>query len=102
MKILLLHQYFLEEDDPGGSRFNEMTKQWSDQGHEITVIAGMMHYNGSQKREEYKGKWFKRKHQGQVNVWRTHVSESYNSGFLGRLWGIFLLCFPPYGRVCLK
>ncbi|NEM97610.1 glycosyltransferase family 4 protein [Pontibacter burrus] len=93
MRILLLHQYFLEEDDPGGSRFNEMTKQWSDQGHEITVIAGMMHYNGSQKREEYKGRWFKRKQQGQVDVWRTHVSESYNSGFLGRLWGYFSFVF---------
>lgn len=93
MRILLLHQYFLEDDDPGGSRFNEMTKQWSEQGHEITVIAGMMHYNGSQKRDEYKGKWFKRKQQGHVKVWRTHVSESYNSGFLGRLWGYFSFVF---------
>ncbi len=89
MKILLLHQYFLEEDDPGGSRFNEMTKQWSEQGHNITVIAGMMHYNGSQKRAEYKGKWFKRKRHGKVEVWRTHVSENYNSSFIGRFWGYF-------------
>jgi len=93
MRILLLHQYFLEEDDPGGSRFNEMTKQWSEQGHEITVIAGMMHYNGSHKRDEYKGKWFKQKQQGEVKVWRTHVSESYNTGFLGRLWGYFSFVF---------
>ncbi len=26
MKILLIHQYFLEKGDGGGSRFNEMTK----------------------------------------------------------------------------
>lgn len=93
MKVLLLHQYFLEDDDAGGSRFNEMTKQWTDQGHEVTVIAGMMHYNGSEKRAEYKGKWFKRKQQGNVGVWRTHVSESYNAGFLGRLWGYFSFVF---------
>ena len=29
MRILLLHQYFLEEDDAGGSRWNEMTKTWA-------------------------------------------------------------------------
>ncbi len=61
MKILLLHQYFLEEDDPGGSRWNEMTKTWTVQGQKVTVIAGMMHANGLEKRKEYKGKYFVRK-----------------------------------------
>ena len=93
MRILLLHQYFLEDDDPGGSRWNEITKVWSDSGHEITVLAGMMHANGSEKRTEYKGKYFKKKHQGKVVVWRCHVSESYNSSFLGRLWGYFSFMF---------
>ncbi|RZK66275.1 MAG: glycosyltransferase WbuB, partial [Pedobacter sp.] len=93
MRILLLHQYFLEQDDPGGSRFNELTAQWTDQGHEVTVIAGMMHYNGHEKRDIYKGKWFVKKQQGNVTVWRTHVSESYNSGFVGRLWGYFSFVF---------
>ena len=89
MKILLIHQYFLEEDDPGGSRFNEMTKVWVEQGHEVTVLAGMIHANGSEKRPEYKGKHFVRKQQGEVEVLRCHVSESYNKSFLGRLWGYF-------------
>jgi len=93
MKILLLHQYFLEEDDPGGSRWNEMTKTWAAQGHKVTVIAGMMHANGLEKRKEYKGKYFVKKQQGDVVVQRTHVSESYNSGFLGRLWGYFSFMF---------
>lgn len=89
MKVLLLHQYFLEDDDPGGSRWNEMTKVWIERGHSITVIAGMMHANGMEKRAEYKGRYFVKKKQGKVSVFRTHVSESYNSGFLGRLWGYF-------------
>lgn len=93
MRILLLHQYFLEQDDPGGSRFNELTAQWASQGHDLTVIAGMMHYNGHKKRDIYQGKWFVKNRQGAVNVWRTHVSESYNSGFLGRLWGYFSFVF---------
>lgn len=93
MRVLLLHQYFLEQDDPGGSRFNELTAQWTDQGHEVTVIAGMMHYNGHEKRDIYKGKYFVKNQQGKVTVWRTHVSESYNSGFIGRLWGYFSFVF---------
>jgi glycosyltransferase involved in cell wall biosynthesis len=93
VKILLLHQYFLEENDPGGSRWNEMTKTWASLGHEVTVIAGMVHANGLEKRAEYKGKYFVNKIQGQINVQRTHVSESYNNGFLGRLWGYFSFMF---------
>jgi len=93
MKILLIHQYFLEEDDPGGSRWNEITKQWTSQGAEVTVLGGMMHYNGSEKRPEYKGKYYVKKKQGLVDVWRCHVSESYNKNFLGRLWGYFSFMF---------
>lgn len=93
MKILLLHQYFLEEDDHGGSRWNEITKQWTEDGHEVLVIAGMMHYTSRKKRSEYQGKWFKNKKQGAVNVIRCHVSESYNANFIGRLWAYFSFVF---------
>lgn len=93
MNILLIHQYFLEDDDPGGSRFNEMATNWIGQGHQVTVVAGMVHYNGTKKRKDYKGKFFKRRNQGKIKVIRTHVSESYNSSFIGRLWGYFSFTF---------
>ena len=57
MRILLIHQYFLEKGDGGGSRFNEMTQVWAEQGHEVTVLAGMVHYNTGLKPERYKGKF---------------------------------------------
>lgn len=93
MKILLQHQYFLEDDDPGGSRWNEMTRMWMEQGHQVEVLAGMVHANGSSKRAEYKGKYFVKRKQGDVSVVRCHVSESYNLNFLGRLWGYFSFVF---------
>ncbi|MFK7747161.1 MAG: glycosyltransferase family 4 protein [Kordia sp.] len=95
MKILLIHQAFLEKDEGGGSRFNEMTKMWSEQGHEITVLAGMVHYTTGKKNPKYKGKYtFKDKgfYDG-VDVIRCHVSESYNVSFLGRLWAYFSFVF---------
>jgi glycosyltransferase involved in cell wall biosynthesis len=93
MNILVLHQYFLEDDDGGASRWNEMSKVWTSQGHKVTVLCGMMHVNGKEKRPEYKGLYFKKKHQGDVEVWRCHVSEAYNKSFLGRLWGYFSFMF---------
>ncbi len=93
MKILIVHQYFLEEDDSGGSRWNEMAKVWADAGNEVTVLAGMIHANGSEKRSEYKKKYFVQKQQGKIQVWRCHVSEAYNKSFGGRLWGYFSFMF---------
>jgi len=93
MRILLLHQYFLEEDDAGGSRWNEMCKSWSERGHDIHVLAGMMHANGKVKRPEYKGRYYFKKVHESVIVHRTHVSENYNKGFHGRLWGYFSFMF---------
>ncbi len=93
MNILLIHQYFLEEDDPGGSRWNEFTRVWTVQGHTVTVLGGMMHYNGKEKKPEYKGRLFVKKQQGAVTVLRCHVSEAYNKHFIGRLWGYFSFMF---------
>jgi glycosyltransferase involved in cell wall biosynthesis len=93
LKILLLHQYFLEDGDPGGSRWNEMSKVWTEQGHEVTVLAGMFNYTASKKSLEYKGKYFAHKPKDKVDIWRCHVSDSYNTNFLGRLWGYFSFVF---------
>jgi glycosyltransferase involved in cell wall biosynthesis len=95
MNILLIHQFYLEKDDGGGSRYNEMTKVWESEGHSITVLAGMMHYYGTgEKKPQYKGKYtFIDKYSDKITVIRSHVSESYNSNFVGRLWAYFSFVF---------
>ena len=95
MRILLIHQYFLEKNDSGGSRFNEMAKLWVDKGHEVTVLSGMVHYATGKKMGRYKGKFTFNDSQfyNGVDVIRCHVSESYNSSFLGRLWAYFSFVF---------
>lgn len=93
MRILLIHQFFLEDNDGGGSRWNEMSRVWTEAGHEVTVLAGMVHYMGGQS-EHYKGRYFhQRTNRDGVKVIRCHVSESYNSNFLGRLWAYFSFTF---------
>lgn len=94
MRILLIHQYFLEKQDAGGSRFNEMTKIWAAEGHHVTVVAGMIHANASKKYPRYKGKFFHHEYyEPNIEVLRCHVSEAYNVNFLGRLWGYFSFVF---------
>ena len=95
MKIIVLHQFFLEKSGGGGARWNEMTKTWGEQGHEVTVIAGMVNYITGKKPDQYKGKYFysdKQFYKG-VDVIRCHVSEAYNVNFLGRLWAYFSFVF---------
>jgi glycosyltransferase involved in cell wall biosynthesis len=90
VKILLIHQYYLEEDDPGGSRFNEMTRIWSQAGHEVTVICGMLNYLTGKVPAKYAGKKYHQSFYGPgLNVLRCYVSPQYNVSFLGRLWAYF-------------
>lgn len=95
MRILLIHQYFLERNDGGGSRFNEMTKSWSALGHQVTVLSGMVHYATGEKLPRYKGRFTYNDPQfyDGVDVIRCHVSESYNSSFIGRLCAYFSFVF---------
>ena len=72
-----------------------MSKSWSEQGHEITVLAGMVHYNTGKKPKKYKGKFTYKDlmFYKNVDVIRCHVSESYNTNFIGRLWAYFSFVF---------
>ncbi|MHC4561995.1 MAG: glycosyltransferase family 4 protein [Planctomycetota bacterium] len=103
MRILIVHQYFLRKDEAGGSRWNEFARYWADAGHEVTVLAGMVHYSKGVKPTEYKRRFVVREQpMPRVTVYRCHVSESYNRSFLGRFWAYlsFLISSTVIGIVC--
>jgi len=103
MRILLIHQYFLEKQEGGGSRFNEMAKIWASNGHQITVIAGMIHANAQKKYPQYKGKYFHLEdYETNIKVLRCHVSERYNANFTGRLWAYFSFVVSSIAGFFLK
>ena len=96
MNILLIHQYFLEKDDPGGSRFNEMTAIWIKEGHTVTVLCGMLNYVTGKVPEKYSGlKYHRSGYAAGLEVLRCYVSPEYNRNFVGRLWAYF--SFVWYG-----
>ncbi|RAI79921.1 glycosyltransferase WbuB [Macrococcoides goetzii] len=90
MHILIVHQFYLNDDDPGGSRFNKLTEYWLELGHEVTVISGTLNYTTGTTNECYKGKYiYKEKPKRNLTVYRCYVSQSYNKNFFGRLFGYF-------------
>jgi len=94
VRILLIHQYFLGKDDPGGSRWNQFARYWAANGHRVTVLAGTVHYAVGTKPQRYKGHVIVREREGPgVTVYRCHVSEAYNRSFLGRLWAYLAFTF---------
>lgn len=95
MKILLIHQYFLGKDQGGGSRFNEMAKIWADEGHSVTVIAGMRSFT-EKKDPNWEGKLFVHEKDVYKNldVHRCYTSDAAKRpNFLSRMWGYFSFVF---------
>jgi len=90
MNILLIHQYFQEKNDPGGLRWNAMAKLWVEEGHCITVIAGMTHYTKGVRNPKYNNKYTHIDNFAPgIKVIRTHVSDTYNNNFRGRMNAYF-------------
>jgi glycosyltransferase involved in cell wall biosynthesis len=86
LHILLIHQYFLEDNDGGGSRWNEMSRIWIKEGHKVTVLAGTGHYMHSGP-TVYNGAIItKQTNCDRVQVLRCFVANSSGSSFLRRIW----------------
>ncbi|RTX84013.1 glycosyltransferase WbuB, partial [Mammaliicoccus fleurettii] len=79
MHILLIHQFYLNENDPGGSRFNKFVEFWSEKGHKVSVIAGTVNYSTGKSDDKYNKKYItKEVISKNVTVYRCHVSKGYN------------------------
>jgi glycosyltransferase involved in cell wall biosynthesis len=93
MKILVVHQFYLMPGQFGGSRFNEMARLWSEQGHQVTIIAGTVEYGNGSSRERYRRRWITKESDGDVTVYRCYVPGTYANGKLGRIWGFLGFTF---------
>ena len=89
MKILVIHQYYLLPGQPGGSRFNEMTRVWARDGHQVTVVAGTLNYATGEVPERYRGRWVVKEEDDAITVWRCYVPRSYGASYSGRMAAFF-------------
>jgi glycosyltransferase involved in cell wall biosynthesis len=85
LKILIVHQYYLAAGEPGGSRFNELARIWTNAGHQVSVIAGTLNYATSHQAGRG-SRWISCGDEDGIRVWRCHVPSTYNRSYLGRMW----------------
>lgn len=94
MHILVVHQFYLGQEDGGGSRWNQFAKYWSQGGHRVSVIAGTVNYLTGKQQDKYRGRLVTTEtEEGGATVFRCHVSESYNKSFIGRFWAYLSFVF---------
>ena len=86
MRILVVYQYYLMPGMPGGSRYNEFARMWSEAGHHVTVVTGNLDYSSGTVPERYRGKGIVRERDGDVEVLRCPVPQSYGKGYAGRAY----------------
>jgi len=89
MRITVVHQYFLRPGESGGSRFNELTRFWRLAGHEVTVVAGQVHYATGERAPEYRGRWIVEDRLDGVRILRCYTPGTYHRGTIGRMWAFF-------------
>ena len=94
MRILIFHQYFLGKDDPGGSRWNQFSKYFSEK-NQVVVIAGNIHY-ATGKRVAPKLFLNKEEISDNLKVYRTWTYAGYNTNFFGRLIGYLSYTFSSF------
>ncbi len=85
MKIVLFHQYFLGKNDPGGSRWNQMSAFLS-KHHDFHILAGNIQYITG-KRIGKNIFFNKEVLTPSLTVYRTWTYSGYNANFIGRLIG---------------
>jgi len=89
MDIVVFHQHYLGPGQPGGSRYNEFGRFWSEAGHRVTVVSGTLNYATGETPPEYRGRWMIETHDGPVRVIRCHVPPTYRGSYAGRMWAFF-------------
>ena len=93
MHILLVHQFFLKDNDGGGSRWNEMSRIWLEAGHRVTVLAGTVHYM-EQNSAQVSGKSFTSKvNWDGVEVISCPVTTVNTKGYLQKLSTLIFFTF---------
>lgn len=82
MNILIFEQRYTRPSEPGIGRFHYFAKEWAKEGHQVTIVAGMVSYISGQKSLPYKS-------EGGFRVLRIFDSTLGYRTFLGRLWSYF-------------
>jgi glycosyltransferase involved in cell wall biosynthesis len=80
LNILFITQYFSPETGAAANRVRELTKRWSDAGHDITVVTSAPDYPEGEMYEGYENKWIQTDEIDDVTVYSTKTVPASNAG----------------------
>lgn len=64
-----------------------MGRIWAEAGHKVTVLAGTINHFTGKNAPRFRRRWLTRERDGDIDVWRCFIPESYASGYTGRKIG---------------
>lgn len=82
MRIAYLCQYFPPEIGAPSARVSELSRAWTELGHEVCVITGLPNHPTGRISPEYRKVTFRKEHRDGVEVWRNWLYATPNEGFI--------------------
>ncbi len=82
MRIAYFCQYFVPESAAPAARVSELAHEWTEAGHQVTVITGLPNHPTGVVPDEYRGVVFRRERLRGVDVWRNWLYATPNEGFI--------------------
>ncbi|USZ67393.1 glycosyltransferase family 4 protein [Halorussus salilacus] len=82
--LLVVTQYFPPETGAPASRFDELTKRWSESGNDVTVLTSAPDYPEGELYDGYQNEWLHRERRDGVDVVMTKTFPASNVGFFRR------------------
>lgn len=101
MRILYVSQYFPPEMGAPSARVYELSREWVNLGHDVTVLTAFAHHPTGIKAAEDRGVLTRRESVDGIHLIRTYVYASANKGTLKRMlsYASFMLSAMTIGRV---
>jgi colanic acid biosynthesis glycosyl transferase WcaI len=86
MRILLLTTYFRPESAANAVLMTQLAEELTEQGHRVTVITAMPHYDKNRIWDEYRGRLWMRERRGEINIHRVYIYvPPHKTSLVGRL-----------------
>lgn len=82
MRIAYFCQYFVPESAAPAARLSELSRAWTEAGHEVTVVTGLPNHPTGVITPEYRGVIFRRERLDGIDVWRNWLYATPNEGFV--------------------